>query len=124
MNNIDIKNLPSNTILKLPKTSVDIIADGQSFSGTAVSENIRIINSSFDLINPSDSPFKYTLYTVCGFVNKTGVNASEKGNNNILIINKIDNRILYLTLLSSFEFIKHLISYLINQYNTSRYYTS
>ena len=44
LNNIDIKNLPSNTILKLPKTSVDIIADGQSFSGTAVSENIRIIN--------------------------------------------------------------------------------
>ena len=44
LNNIDIKNIPSNTILKLPKTSVDIIADGQSFSGTAISENIRIIN--------------------------------------------------------------------------------
>ncbi len=44
LNNIDIKNLPSNTTLKLPKTNIDIIADGQSFSGTAVSENIRIIN--------------------------------------------------------------------------------
>ena len=44
LNNIDIKNIPSNTTLKLPKTNVDIIADGQSFSGTAVSENIRVIN--------------------------------------------------------------------------------
>ena len=44
LNNIDIKNIPSNTTLKLPKTNVDIIADGQSFSGSAVSENIRVIN--------------------------------------------------------------------------------
>ena len=44
LNSIDIKNIPSNTTLKLPKTNVDIIADGQSFSGTAVSENIRVIN--------------------------------------------------------------------------------
>ena len=44
LNNIDIKNVPSNTILKLPNTNVDIIADGQNFSGTAVSENIKVIN--------------------------------------------------------------------------------
>ena len=44
LNNIDIKNIPSNTTLKLPKTNVDIIADAQSFSGSAVSENIRVIN--------------------------------------------------------------------------------
>ncbi len=44
LNNIDIKNVPSNTVLKLPNTNVDIIADGQNFFGTAVSENIKIIN--------------------------------------------------------------------------------
>ena len=44
LNNIDIKNIPSNTTLKLPRTDVDIIADGQSFSGNAISENIRVIN--------------------------------------------------------------------------------
>ncbi len=44
LNNIDIKNIPSNTTLKLPNTCIDIIADGQSFSGTAISENIKVIN--------------------------------------------------------------------------------
>lgn len=44
LNNIDIKNIPSNTTLKLPSTVVDIVADGQSFSGVANSENIRVIN--------------------------------------------------------------------------------
>lgn len=44
LNNIDIKNIPSNTTLKLPKTNVDIIADGQSFSGVTTSESIRVIN--------------------------------------------------------------------------------
>ncbi len=44
LNNIDIKNIPSNTTLKLPNTNIDIIADGQSFSGKAISENIKVIN--------------------------------------------------------------------------------
>lgn len=44
LNNIDIKNIPSNTTLKLPSTVVDIVADGQSFSGIATSENVRVIN--------------------------------------------------------------------------------
>ena len=44
LNNIDLKNAPSNTTLKLPKTNVDIISDGKTFSGNAVSENIKVIN--------------------------------------------------------------------------------
>ena len=44
LNNLDIKNIPSNTRLKLPATSVDIIADTSSFSGNAISENIQVIN--------------------------------------------------------------------------------
>lgn len=44
LNNIDIKNIPSNTTLKLPKTNIDIVADAQNFSGSAVSENIKILN--------------------------------------------------------------------------------
>lgn len=55
LNNIDIKNLPSNTTLKLPKTNVDIIADGQSFSGTAISENIRVINPAAGVSVPKIS---------------------------------------------------------------------
>ena len=44
LNNFDIKNVPSNSTLKLPNTVVDIVADGLSFSGVANSENIRVIN--------------------------------------------------------------------------------
>ena len=55
LNNIDIKNIPSNTTLKLPKTNVDIIADGQSFSGTATSENIRVINPAAGISVPKIS---------------------------------------------------------------------
>ena len=44
LNNIDIKNIPSNTSLKLPATNVDIVSDGKTFSGVAVSENIKVIN--------------------------------------------------------------------------------
>lgn len=55
LNNIDIKNIPSNTTLKLPKTNIEIIADGQSFSGTAVSENIRVINPAAGVSVPKIS---------------------------------------------------------------------
>ena len=55
LNNIVIKNIPSNTTLKLPKTNVDIIADGQSFSGTAISENIRVINPAAGISVPKIS---------------------------------------------------------------------
>ncbi|MBQ7764403.1 AsmA family protein [bacterium] len=55
LNNIDIKNIPSNTTLKLPKTNIDIVADGQSFSGIATSENIKIINPAAGVIIPKIS---------------------------------------------------------------------
>jgi len=44
LNNLDIKNVPANTVLKLPNTTVDIISDGKTFSGNAVSTNIKAIN--------------------------------------------------------------------------------
>lgn len=44
LNNLNIKNVPSNTIVKLPLTNLDIITDGQTFSGNAVSSNIKAIN--------------------------------------------------------------------------------
>lgn len=44
LNNVDIKNIPSNTIVKLPLTNISIVTDGQTFSGTAVSNNIKAIN--------------------------------------------------------------------------------
>lgn len=55
LNNIDIKNTPSNTTLKLPKTSIDIISDGKTFSGTATSENIRVINPAAGVSIPKIS---------------------------------------------------------------------
>ncbi len=44
LNNINIKNIPSNTTLKLPTTTVGITTDGKTFSGTAKSSNILIDN--------------------------------------------------------------------------------
>lgn len=44
INDINIKNIPSNTTLKMPKTSVDIKAEGSGFNGVISSENIGVIN--------------------------------------------------------------------------------
>ena len=55
LDNIDIKNVPLNTVLKLPRTNVDIIADGQSFSGVAVAENIQVINPAAGVSVPKVS---------------------------------------------------------------------
>lgn len=44
LNNLDIKNVPANTVLKAPATTVNITSDGKTFSGTAVSTNILAIN--------------------------------------------------------------------------------
>lgn len=52
LNNLDIKNIPSNTVVKLPSTNIDIITDGQSFSGTASSANIKIINPALTVNIP------------------------------------------------------------------------
>jgi len=44
LSNLDIKNIPSNTVIKIPSTNIDIVADGESFSGKALSSNIKAIN--------------------------------------------------------------------------------
>lgn len=44
LNNLDIKNIPANTTLKLPNTVIDIISDGKTFSGNAISTNILALN--------------------------------------------------------------------------------
>lgn len=44
LSNVDIKNIPSNTIVKLPNVGVDIAAEGKSFAGTATASNIKAIN--------------------------------------------------------------------------------
>ena len=46
INNIDIKNTPSNTTLKAPLTTIDITSDGKTFSGNAQSTNVQILNPS------------------------------------------------------------------------------
>ena len=55
LNNIDIKNIPSNTTLKLPSTNVDIIADAKGFSGNIVSENIGVLNPAASVSVPKIS---------------------------------------------------------------------
>ena len=44
LNNLDIKNVPANTTVKLPNTIVNVISDGKTFSGNAISTNILAIN--------------------------------------------------------------------------------
>lgn len=50
LDNIDIKNTPSNTTLKLPKTTVNI--SGTTFSGEALSENVKVINPAVSVSVP------------------------------------------------------------------------
>ena len=44
LSNINIKNIPADTVVKLPATDINIVADGTSFSGTAISSQIQAIN--------------------------------------------------------------------------------
>lgn len=44
LNNLIIKNVPANTVVKLPNTVVNIISDGKTFSGNAVATNILAVN--------------------------------------------------------------------------------
>lgn len=55
VDNVDIKNLPSNTVLKAPMSIASIISDGKTFSGNAKSANIQVINPAFTLSVPSIS---------------------------------------------------------------------
>ena len=53
LENIDIKNIPTNTILKAPSTLVNIVSDGKTFSGTAKSINIKAINPAATVSVPT-----------------------------------------------------------------------
>ena len=52
INNIDIKNTPSNTTLKVPSTVVNITSDGKTFSGDAQSADVKIINPAAKISIP------------------------------------------------------------------------
>ena len=52
INNIDIKNTPSNTTLKAPSTVVNITSDGKTFSGDAQSADVYIINPAAKISIP------------------------------------------------------------------------
>ena len=52
INNIDIKNTPSNTTLKAPSTVVNITSDGKTFSGDAQSADVQIINPAAKISIP------------------------------------------------------------------------
>ncbi len=52
LSNLDIKNIPSNMVIKLPLTNIDIITDGKTFSGTVVSTNIKAINPAITVNIP------------------------------------------------------------------------
>lgn len=52
---INIKNLPSNTALIVPQTAVNITAEGESFQGSAQSSGIRVNNPCAKVTIPSVS---------------------------------------------------------------------
>ena len=44
IDNVDLKNIPTDLRLKAPSTKVNITSDGKTFGGTAVSTNVSLIN--------------------------------------------------------------------------------
>ena len=52
LSGLNIKNIPANTVLQLPKTDINIISDGKTFSGNALSTSIKAINPAATVIIP------------------------------------------------------------------------
>ncbi len=52
LDNVNIKNIPSNTAVKLPKTVLNITSDGKTFGGNAESEEIKLINPALTVSVP------------------------------------------------------------------------
>lgn len=52
VNNINIKNIPSDTVLKAPATTIDITSDTKTFGGSINSSNIMIINPAATVSTP------------------------------------------------------------------------
>lgn len=46
IDNLDLKNIPSDLRLKAPLTNINITSDGKTFGGKAVSSNVKLINSA------------------------------------------------------------------------------
>ena len=53
LENLNIKNVPSNTVLKAPHTVVNIISDGKTFEGNAKSTNLLAINPAAKVSIPN-----------------------------------------------------------------------
>lgn len=53
LNNITIKNIPSDITLNLPHTNIDIESDGKTFWGKATSSNIKAINPALTVFVPN-----------------------------------------------------------------------
>ena len=51
--NINIKNIPANTSLVLPSTSVNITSDGKTFGGNIISSNLKVLNPCANISVPS-----------------------------------------------------------------------
>lgn len=49
---VDLKNIPSDIVLKAPHTEVNIVSDGQTFSGKAKSSEIKLINPALTVSIP------------------------------------------------------------------------
>ena len=55
LNNLDIKNVPADLTLKLPQTNVDIIAQGEKYSGTIKSASVKVVNPALTVNIPNIS---------------------------------------------------------------------
>ena len=44
LSNINLKNIPANTVLSLPKTNLNIVSDGKTFSGNILASDVKVIN--------------------------------------------------------------------------------
>ena len=52
LTNVDVKNLPSDLRFKIPNTNVNIVSDGKTFSGNAVSTGVFVINPALTVSIP------------------------------------------------------------------------
>ena len=53
INNVDLKNIPSDIRVKAPNTEVNILSDGKTFEGTAKSTNVSLINPALTVSAPA-----------------------------------------------------------------------
>ena len=85
LNNINVKNIPSNTTLKLPSTTVGLTSDGKTFSGNATSSNVLVSNPcakvSIPKINATIKETEIEISQTPVTIEKINLNVSGKINN-------------------------------------------